>query len=685
MASGTVKLSTLVNMMVMITHCYGNAERDPIVTGTDIRDVINPRILSPQLQAKQPAVHEVSLNCSQGLRDLLVQKEGLIPALDAFGRPTPGMLVGNTAWVGHFDECMGITDFKYCLVDLDANITVDSNSSKIDILTLKWITVGDLSGSAAHCTEKNVAFSAGFIGTWVLIGFLLVLSLIGTVADKYLKRKEVSEANLLSKPTSNGLTLDEKSRATPNHYGSTDMINTLAEGGQGSKVGNGTSGDDGKSDLCVTVEDGNEVTTLDIASTSQPPPEAAAETTPLMDVSGRENRRKRKEKAGIILRFLLCFAISDNLPKILSTKPVDGDVPCLNGIRVISICVIILFHSSNYKFAGFNDDSYSGIAIFYASFTSQLILQGLYFVDAFFLLSGFLLTYLTLRRMKASDGKMDWIWFYLNRHFRLTPALAMLILIRVYIVPEMNQGPIWYREESGRELCRSYWWTGILFINNFFPPTIRAECVNWTWYLACDMQFYYLSPLLLIPLYRLPKIGVGAIFATCIASFITTAVIVLENNFRITDGYAFPQTEPDAFFEATVYIKPYCRISPYLVGMMLGYLIQHIGKRKLTLKSAVVAGGWVTAVILYMVVIYGLYDVYRGASTLNLAASVLYITFSRFIFALAIIFSAAFISLSYFCALGMCLLVEFPFINLGKMLMTEVKEVRGNGKRNTRD
>ncbi|XP_072167771.1 nose resistant to fluoxetine protein 6-like [Diadema setosum] len=328
----------------------------------------------------------------------------------------------------------------------------------------------------------------------------------------------------------------------------------------------------------------------------------------------------------------------------------------------------------------------------------------------------------------------------------------MLILIRVFIYPEMNQGPIWYRTESGRDLCRRYWWTDILYINNFFPPTMSAECVNWTWYLACDMQFYYLSPLLLIPLYRFPKIGLGAIVATCIASFITTAVIVWKNDFRITDGYAVLPKEPAAFLQATagnqnmVYIKPYCRVSPYLVGMMLGYIIQRIGKRKLTLKSVVVAGGWITAIILYMVVIYGLYNVYRGASTMSLAASVMYITFSRFIFALSvawiifachygyggvvndflswrfwtplsrltystyllhpviqqvyaygsatpihlsifnyIIWSAAFISLSYFCTLAMCLLLEFPFINLGKMLKTEVnmvKEVRRNEKRN---
>ncbi|XP_072168240.1 nose resistant to fluoxetine protein 6-like [Diadema setosum] len=351
--------------------------------------------------------------------------------------------------------------------------------------------------------------------------------------------------------------------------------------------------------------------------------------------------------------------------------------------------------------------------------------------------------------MKASDGKINWIRFYLHRHFRLTPALAMLILIWMFIFPEMNQGPVWYRTEIRRDICRYYWWTDILYINNFIPPALQDDCVSWAWYLACDMQFYYLSPLLLIPLYRFPKIGLGAVTATCIASFITTAIIVWTNDFALgqpkqRNSGAFPKMKngaeylPAGDINALVYDKPYCRVSPYLVGMMLGYLMQRIGRRKLTLNSVVVAGGWVTAVILYMVLIYGLYDVYRGASTLSLAASAMYFTFSRFTFALTVawiivachygyggvvndflcwrfwtplsrltystyllhpviisvygygsatpihwslynfaIWSAAFISLAHVCAFAMCLLVEFPFTNLGKMLRTEVKGARG--------
>ncbi|XP_071495248.1 nose resistant to fluoxetine protein 6-like [Diadema antillarum] len=248
---------------------------------------------------------------------------------------------------------------------------------------------------------------------------------------------------------------------------------------------------------------------------------------------------------------------------------------------------------------------------------------------------------------------------------------------------------------------------------------------------------------------RFPKIGLGAITATGIASFITTAAIVWKNNIRLElqslndvfpNGNHTSSPGNNGDYYSVVYDKPYCRISPYLLGMMLAYLMQRIGRRELVLNSVVVAGGWTTAVILYMVVIYT--NVHNGAS--SLAASVMYYTFSRFTLAVAIawvifschygyggvvndflswrlwsplsrltysafllhqvlqdvygfglatpihwsiykyaILSAGFISLAYVCAFVMFLLLEFPFINLGKMLLTDVKGARGNGKRNS--
>ena len=37
--------------------------------------------------------------------------------IDALGKPGPGILKGNLAWQGSFDECLEIKDAKYCIIN----------------------------------------------------------------------------------------------------------------------------------------------------------------------------------------------------------------------------------------------------------------------------------------------------------------------------------------------------------------------------------------------------------------------------------------------------------------------------------------------------------------------------------------------------------------------------------------
>jgi peptidoglycan/LPS O-acetylase OafA/YrhL len=48
------------------------------------------------------------------------------------------------------------------------------------------------------------------------------------------------------------------------------------------------------------------------------------------------------------------------------------------------------------------------------------------------------------------------------------------------------------------------------------------QCMLHAWYLAVDAQLYFLSPLLLIPLQRRPRFGLGLTFAALIAAFFTS-------------------------------------------------------------------------------------------------------------------------------------------------------------------
>ena len=56
---------------------------------------------------------------------------------------------------------------------------------------------------------------------------------------------------------------------------------------------------------------------------------------------------------------------------------------------------------------------------------------------------------------------------------RLTPTLAVLILFLTLVMPNMNQGPVWFKLEQMHSWCQSYWWTDLLYINNFVPDGAR--------------------------------------------------------------------------------------------------------------------------------------------------------------------------------------------------------------------
>lgn len=56
-------------------------------------------------------------------------------------------------------------------------------------------------------------------------------------------------------------------------------------------------------------------------------------------------------------------------------------------------------------------------------------------------------------------------------------------------------------------------------------------CLGYTWYLAVDMQLFLISPLILIPLIKKPKIGLSLLGFLIIASMIIPAFIAVRNKF----------------------------------------------------------------------------------------------------------------------------------------------------------
>jgi hypothetical protein len=60
---------------------------------------------------------------------------------------------------------------------------------------------------------------------------------------------------------------------------------------------------------------------------------------------------------------------------------------------------------------------------------------------------------------------------------RLTPAMMFVILFVVQLEPFMDKGPLW-QKHLDHQTCDDYWWTNLLYINNFYPTNVAADSVR---------------------------------------------------------------------------------------------------------------------------------------------------------------------------------------------------------------
>ena len=316
--------------------------------------------------------------------------------------------------------------------------------------------------------------------------------------------------------------------------------------------------------------------------------------------------------------FLQCFSLCKSVPAILSTHQPKGAITCLNGIRVIGMFWIILSHAfvngTNFQIADnplyVKDNSYT-------RFTFQVICNGFLAVDNFLLLSGMLITYLVLREMDRRKGKIPLVFFYLHRYVRISPLYYFVLFLWFKVVPHIGHGPNWSYPD--RHNCEKYWWTNVLYINNFHPD-YNNICYIVSWYLAVDTQLFIFVPIFLYLLYHYWPAGVTAIVATMCASWTATGIIAGVNEYdanAITSAFGgiygtgrlvYPDSRAD------IYEKPYCRASAYLVGMLLGFILHKKWEPPKSLQFRIPFYGvmWILAAVLCITPVYGLYESFKG-------------------------------------------------------------------------
>ena len=105
-------------------------------------------------------------------------------------------------------------------------------------------------------------------------------------------------------------------------------------------------------------------------------------------------------------------------------------------------------------------------------------------VDMFFVLSGFLISFILLKECDKYENKIDVFNFYRGRYIRLTPVIAIWVLFNNTLGIQI-----------GESLDRRLWTFSFLtFTNNLWQP---GTAQTHLWSTACEFQFYLLAPFIL--------------------------------------------------------------------------------------------------------------------------------------------------------------------------------------------
>ncbi|GBN45755.1 Nose resistant to fluoxetine protein 6 [Araneus ventricosus] len=206
----------------------------------------------------------------------------------------------------------------------------------------------------------------------------------------------------------------------------------------------------------------------------------------------------------------------------------------------------------------------------------------------------------------------------------------------------LGSGPVWPTYNTN-PVCKENWMWHVLFINNF--NSHMRQCLTPTWYLACEMQLYIISPIFLILLMRRTKIGYVLIFlciyGSCFINFIFTKQYeLIDGPARLAEYYSTDlkdfQRRFWKYFDI-LYTKPYSRLGTFLIGIALGYYL--FQKKATTIKKknqVMLSLGWIMAAIFMWISLFALYGreesvletaVYNGLKHLLFSISVAWIIF----------------------------------------------------------
>ena len=502
---------------------------------------------------------DVSDNCKaaiQRLSELEVSDPQLTAYYwDSWGKPSDGILTGDTTFLGHYDECIDLKntalgEMKYCLysmiMETNASMTNPADSSEgicssnecpvpINISSATDIKVGICYPSQCSSTEFATVLST------------IVITNVAKITSPY-------------KINSYATTIKSTGHSTafcPDTDTELDTGTVIVIAICGLLIGLAVVGS--TVDYVVRQLSSNESPT-DVINNAQA----------TINKKGPINNKKKplySSKQVTMKDFISSFSLYKTVPSLVSTKQSPSTIKGLNAMKIFFNSIILIHHVHTFAitiimFPSASQSPYLQDAL--SRFTFQPTVNITFSVDAFFLSSATLSAYLTFRDIEKHK-KFRCGYFYLNRIMRLSPMYYLFTFIAYKLSVHLGQGPLWFSQDH--HACTNTWWYNILYLNNLLGCS--NSCMLATWHICADMQLFIFSPIFILLLYRLPYRGMIVIAAVMVTATITVGILSAKNGYWAAT-LANPQVTEQI---RGLHLNPLHRINTYLTGIILGYIL----------------------------------------------------------------------------------------------------------------
>ncbi|XP_044728886.1 nose resistant to fluoxetine protein 6-like [Chrysoperla carnea] len=310
------------------------------------------------------------------------------------------------------------------------------------------------------------------------------------------------------------------------------------------------------------------------------------------------SKNDKIDNLSILEEVIVSFSVMNNLRKIFTCKQTNPhNLNFIGGIRTIAMLLVISGHSLLFTMFGpITNQDFRSVALKqyrYVIFSNSLVL-----VETFLLMSGVLMAFMLLIELDKRNGRINFIFIYIGRYIRLTPAFIIVIGFYCTWMIYMGDGPLWtMRMSLERERCLQSWWADILYINNYVNTDYL--CMFQSWYLAVDTQLFIIAPFIIYPLWKWKQFGRILLGISIVVTLLIPFIIQYVQDYDPT-LMEFASEHPDLqynYYFMTAYIKTHMRASSYFLGLLLGYLLYVLQKSKFSFNKYMVISGWTVAIL----------------------------------------------------------------------------------------